>query len=79
MEYIDDDEYKITPKELLEFDNVIYLGTFSKAYGLGGMRVGYGIANEDIIKLLHKVRTNQFYYKPNTYSFRFGWGFGRGF
>jgi len=56
MEYVEDDDYKVTPKEFLKYSNVIYLGTFSKAYGLGGMRVGYGIANEDIIKVLYKVR-----------------------
>ncbi len=38
------------------FDNVLYLGTFSKAYGLGGMRVGYGIASEPIIEALYKLR-----------------------
>jgi len=48
---------EVTPKELIEaFDNVIYLGTFSKAYGLGGMRVGYGIAQEPMIKELYKLR-----------------------
>ncbi|PAF44269.1 histidinol-phosphate transaminase [Helicobacter sp. 11S02596-1] len=47
----------IEPKEVLErFDNVIYLGTFSKAYGLGGMRVGYGLASREIIEALHKIR-----------------------
>ncbi len=56
MEYVDNSEYKITPNDLINFSNVIYLGTFSKAYGLGGMRVGYGIANENIIKYLYKVR-----------------------
>ncbi len=56
MEYVQDKEYKISPKELLEFENAIYLGTFSKAYGLGGMRVGYGIANEKIMHYLYKVR-----------------------
>ena len=56
MEYVKDREYKLEPKDLIGFDNVIYLGTFSKAYGLGGMRVGYGIANENIIKVLYKVR-----------------------
>ena len=56
MEYVQENEYKISPKELLEFENVIYLGTFSKAYGLGGMRVGYGIANEKIMQYLYKVR-----------------------
>ncbi len=48
---------EIKPKDLVEqFDNVIYLGTFSKAYGLGGMRVGYGISNASIIKELYKLR-----------------------
>ncbi len=48
---------KITPNEVIaKHSNVIYLGTFSKAYGLGGMRVGYGISNSDIISVLHKVR-----------------------
>jgi histidinol-phosphate aminotransferase len=48
---------KITPKDVLEgFNNTIYLGTFSKAYGLGGMRVGYGIAPEHIIEALYKLR-----------------------
>ncbi len=39
-----------------KFPNTIYLGTFSKAYALGGMRVGYGISNSEIIKTLHKIR-----------------------
>ena len=47
----------VTPKELCErFENVLYLGTFSKAYGLGGMRVGYGIAPGPIIEALYKLR-----------------------
>jgi len=56
MEYIEDSEFKLEPKDFINYPNVIYLGTFSKAYGLGGMRVGYGIANEDLIKVLYKVR-----------------------
>ena len=58
MEYAaaKDEKYKIEPKEIIELENVIYLGTFSKAYGLGGMRVGYGIANKDIINALYKMR-----------------------
>lgn len=47
----------ITPSKLINaFDNVLYLGTFSKAYGLGGMRVGYGLANKNIIESLYKLR-----------------------
>jgi histidinol-phosphate aminotransferase len=55
-------KYKDSKKEIIPSDviakypNTIYLGTFSKAYALGGMRVGYGIANEDIIQTLHKLR-----------------------
>lgn len=49
--------YAVEPKELIErFENVLFLGTFSKAYGLGGMRVGYGIASAPIIEALYKVR-----------------------
>ena len=47
----------IDPAKLIrKFSNAIYLGTFSKAYGLGGMRVGYAIASEYIIKALYKLR-----------------------
>ena len=59
MEYtkFKDASKSVEPKELIEkFENVIYLGTFSKAYGLGGMRVGYGISNSKIIKELYKLR-----------------------
>lgn len=59
MEYAirKDPNKEVKPKELIEkFDNVIFLGTFSKAYGLGGMRVGYGLARADIIKELYKLR-----------------------
>jgi histidinol-phosphate aminotransferase len=58
MEYAaaKDVKYAITPNDLLGYENVIYLGTFSKAYGLGGMRVGYGIAQAAMIKELYKMR-----------------------
>ncbi len=36
--------------------NVIVLRTFSKAYGLAGLRIGYGIARKEIIQTLEKVR-----------------------
>ncbi len=59
MEYagFKDEKKRIDPAKLIQkYPNVIYLGTFSKAYGLGGMRVGYGIANEKIIEQLYKLR-----------------------
>jgi len=52
-----DKAYYVDAKELIEkFSNTLYLGTFSKAYGLGGMRVGYGISNTNIIENLYKLR-----------------------
>jgi len=58
MEYAaaKDAQYAISPADLTAYENVIYLGTFSKAHGLGGMRVGYGIAQKKLIKELYKMR-----------------------
>jgi len=58
MEYAADrdPDCRIDPAELLRYPNALYLGTFSKAYGLGGMRVGYGIARPEIVQALMKLR-----------------------
>jgi histidinol-phosphate aminotransferase len=41
---------------LRDHENVAVLRTFSKAYGLAGLRVGYAIARVDVIGALRKVR-----------------------
>jgi histidinol-phosphate aminotransferase len=41
---------------LAEFPNLIISRTFSKAYGLAGLRVGYGLAHPDVIQLFNRVR-----------------------
>ena len=52
-----DPKKALDPAALIaRFPHVLYLGTFSKAYGLGGMRIGYGIADEAIIRALYKLR-----------------------
>src|ERR1700720_2389429 len=38
------------------YDNVITLRTFSKIYGLAGVRIGYGFGQEDLIRILLKVK-----------------------
>ena len=38
------------------YDNVITLRTFSKIYGLGGIRCGYGFAHDELITNLMKVK-----------------------
>ena len=37
-------------------ENIIVLRTFSKGYGLAGLRIGYAIGSPDLIALLNKVR-----------------------
>ena len=39
-----------------DFSNLIVTRTFSKAYGLAGLRVGYGLSHPDIANLLNRVR-----------------------
>lgn len=50
-------ELQFSLNDTLEtYDNVIVLRTFSKIYGLAGLRVGYAIANEAIAEKLNIVR-----------------------
>ena len=39
-----------------EFDNVIIVRTFSKAYGLAGLRVGYALSSVPVADLLNRIR-----------------------
>jgi histidinol-phosphate aminotransferase len=39
-----------------EFDNLIVLRTFSKVYGLAGLRVGYAVGNPEVIGWLDRIR-----------------------
>lgn len=41
---------------LAKYPNIVILRTFSKAWGLAGLRVGYVIAHPDVIAILAKVR-----------------------
>lgn len=45
------------------YDNVITLRTFSKVYGLAGIRIGYGFAHEELISNLLKVKLP---FEPST-------------
>ena len=46
-----------------DYDNIIVLRTFSKAYGLAGFRVGYAIANEELISNMMKTKLT---FEPTT-------------
>jgi histidinol-phosphate aminotransferase len=41
---------------LEEFPNLVVLRTFSKAYGLAGVRVGYGLSHPSVAGMLNRVR-----------------------
>ena len=43
-------------KDPLQDDRVVTLRTFSKAYGLAGFRVGYGIMDKEIAEVLNRIR-----------------------
>ncbi|QVY60166.1 histidinol-phosphate transaminase [Cytobacillus gottheilii] len=55
-EYTTAEDYHDSVKLVERFPNVIALRTFSKIYGLASLRIGYGIANEKIIRGLEPVR-----------------------
>ncbi len=56
LEYVEDPEYADGLDETKEGRNVILLKTFSKAYGLAGLRIGYAIAKPEIISYLNRVK-----------------------
>ncbi|MEK4229016.1 histidinol-phosphate transaminase [Solibacillus sp. FSL H8-0538] len=56
IEYVNDPAYKETIHYFREYSNLILLRTFSKAYGLASFRLGYGIAQADVIAKLDPVR-----------------------
>lgn len=55
-EYIISKDYPNSFKYLQSDKNVMILRTFSKIYGLAGIRLGYGFAKPEIIANLQKVR-----------------------
>ena len=55
-EYIPDALKSDSLAWLAEFPNLIVTRTFSKAYGLAGLRVGYAFAHPDVADLMNRVR-----------------------
>jgi histidinol-phosphate aminotransferase len=55
-EYVSCDGYPDTLGWLAEFPNLVVTRTFSKIYGLAGLRVGYAISHPDLAEILNRVR-----------------------
>jgi histidinol-phosphate aminotransferase len=53
---INEENYPDSSLWLNDFKNLIVTRTFSKAYGLAGLRIGYSLSHPDIANLLNRVR-----------------------
>ncbi|MDE0034072.1 MAG: histidinol-phosphate transaminase [Deltaproteobacteria bacterium] len=56
FEYATDPDYPDSLDDQRDDRAVLTLRTFSKVYGLAGLRVGYGIAHPDIVAMMNQVR-----------------------
>jgi len=56
FEYVDEPDYPNSLEYMREGKSVLILRTFSKVFGLAGLRIGYGISTREIIATLYKVR-----------------------
>ena len=54
--YIEFSDFQSLAKWVPKHENIVVLRTFSKAYGLGGLRVGYGIMPSDIRNVLISIK-----------------------
>ena len=55
-EYLPDELVSPTPQWIERFPNVVVSRTLSKAFGLAGLRVGYGLAHPDVAEVMNRVR-----------------------
>ena len=55
-EYMPDQLKPDTDSWLKKYSNLIVTRTFSKIYGLAGLRIGYAISHPDIAELLNRIR-----------------------
>jgi histidinol-phosphate aminotransferase len=56
FEYVREPGYPDASRWLDRFANLVVTRTFSKAYGLAGLRLGYGVSDPEIADLLNRIR-----------------------
>ena len=56
FEFVDQKDFPDVLKYIEKGKNVMILRTFSKIYGLAGLRIGYGIAKKEFIRYLERCR-----------------------
>ena len=55
-EFVTSPAWEDSASWVADHPNLVILRTFSKIYGLAGLRLGYGIAHPDVVKALDKLR-----------------------
>lgn len=55
-EYVSEPAYPDCSRWLADFPNLVVTRTFSKAYGLAGLRVGYALSHPEVAELLNRIR-----------------------
>ncbi|WP_341347975.1 histidinol-phosphate transaminase [Paenibacillus sp. FSL H3-0469] len=55
-EYVTDLSYTDGIQLIDKYPNLVVLRTFSKIYGLAALRIGYGVASQQVISLINQVR-----------------------
>lgn len=55
-EYVDADDYSAGHELVEQHDNIVVTRTFSKMYGMGGLRLGWGHCPDSIVDVLNRVR-----------------------
>ncbi|MEA2659018.1 MAG: histidinol-phosphate aminotransferase [Candidatus Binatota bacterium] len=56
FEYVQDAEYPNSLDYHRDGRAILTLRTFSKLYGLAGLRIGYGVGSPEIVAMMHRVR-----------------------
>jgi threonine-phosphate decarboxylase len=56
IEFVEDEKRHSLVNRISKYPNVFVLRTFTKFYGLTGLRVGYGIADEETIEVFSKAK-----------------------
>src|SRR5699024_2101224 len=55
-EYVEESHYPNGLRRLAVYPNLIVMRTFSKIYGLAGLRVGYAMSHPQVADVLNRVR-----------------------
>ena len=56
IEYVSTSDFPDASRWLAEFSNLIVTRTFSKVYGLAGLRIGYALSHPSVADMINRVR-----------------------